>query len=104
MRNTNIQKMTSIGFGMIMKKAEYPFYEFSSKSLITLNHDTDSWLVVLKDSIRSFHPIGLDQVNVSTLNSQHNNLLQEFTNYIVDEGKSNLLVNRPDWILFPLYL
>ncbi len=89
---------------MIPKKSEYPFHEFSSPSLMTLNHDTDSWLVVLKESVRSFHPVGLEPVNVSTMNARHMSFLQEFTNYLVEEGKANLLINRPDWILFPIYV
>jgi hypothetical protein len=92
--------MIFIGFGMVLKKSEYPFHTFSASALASLDCE-DSWVIVLKESVRSFEATGLQSVGVSTMNAQHNTYLEEFSNYVVKDEVGRRLTIRPDWILFP---
>ena len=85
---------------MILKKSEYPFHVFSASPLASLDCG-DSWVIVLKESVRSFEATGLQPVGVSTMNAQHNSYLEEFSNYIIKDEVGRRLAIRPDWILFP---
>ena len=84
-----------VAFGMIFKKSEFPFRQFS-KELSSLDLSEHSWVVVLKESLVTLNNI-VQPIGITSMNANHIGFVEHFANALSQD-----LVNfpiRPDWIL-----
>jgi len=89
-----------MGFGQMFKESEIPFHTFSSNDLISHKVSEDTWVAVLKESVRVLFKegAGAQPISINTMNSTHYSYIEYFMN-AVTKDKLNIKL-RPDWILY----
>ena len=87
-------------FGQVFNNNEVPYQEFSNPELISHKISDDSWIVMLKESVRhlpegsAFEPVGL-----SSMNSAHFSFIENFAYSLVKEMVKSKVQIIPEWIL-----
>jgi hypothetical protein len=85
-------------FGVIFKEKDLPFYTFKNTVLTSKKVSNDTWVAVLKESVREF-PVNTcaRSINIHDMNTTHFSYLEEFLHAFRDEVDKTQMV--PEWIL-----
>ena len=88
-----------MAFGQIFKEPEVPFHAVSSNDLASHKISEDTWVLVLKESVRSFlKGVNAQAIGINGMNSTHYSYIEHFMNAASKDTQNVKL--HPDWILY----
>jgi hypothetical protein len=92
--------MRTFAFGQIFKCSEVPFKEFSHNGLMSQKISEDTWILVLKESIRELRTAQAQPVGLSTMNACLITYHEDFSHALHYEFFQPKFIVRPDWIVY----